>query len=255
MRVAPPALGLLAVLLSTVVAARCAEAKAPFPRPETLVGVGPAYPKMGRALSFREALSPAEFRDIETRSITLERVVAWDMGHRNVTGGASSERVFTAFWWGDPLATLEVAPFLGRSFAVEETAQAARVAVISHRLWQRQFAGDPAVIGKTIGVAAGGAAQESFVVVGVLAPEVLVYGTDLWLTMWAPQEHFQRGTRQIQVLARLRPGLSIEQANAELSQLAGSIESEHVAEHPEYQGWRLEARPLHLVEKESARGR
>ena len=248
---------LLATIVCFALALRLAGADggAPFPRPETLVGVGPVYPQLSQPLRFWEALSPAEYLDIRERSASLERVVAWDMGHRRVTGGQSPERVFAAFWWGDPLATLEVEPVAGRSFTVEETTQGARVAMISDRLWRRQFGADAAVVGKTIGVGAVGAPEERFVVVGVMPPGALIYDTDLWLPMWARPEQFQRATRQIQVLARLRPGSSVEQVNAELLHLAKSIADEHLAENPEYAGWRLEARTWETIEREFSRGR
>ena len=56
----------------------------PFPDPKSLVGVGPAFPRLGQELSYFEALSPAEYEDIRTQSRSLEGVVAWDMGNRQL---------------------------------------------------------------------------------------------------------------------------------------------------------------------------
>ena len=58
----------------------------PFPEPDRIVGVGTAYPKLNRGLGFFENLSPLEYVDIREQSRTLEEVVAWDMGNRQIAG-------------------------------------------------------------------------------------------------------------------------------------------------------------------------
>ena len=210
----------------------------PYPEPKRLVGLGPEYPKLGRALSFIEVISPAEYLDVQAQSKTLERLVAWDLGNRQIAGESDApERVFTAFWYGDAFPTLGVTPALGRGFSAEELARSERVAVISHRLWLRRFGGDPAVVGRAVGVNG-----DPYTVVGVMPPRTLVLGTDLWLPMWAPAEKLAREQRAFQVLGRLRPGVTLAQANTELATIARRIELAHGAEFKEYAGWRLVGR-------------
>lgn len=124
----------------------------PFDLPEQdrLVGVGTVFPKKNQELGFWEVLSPLEYTDVRTQSKTLQKVVCWDMGHRQVSGSEAPENVFSAFWWGNAFDTLEVRPAVGRGFTDEETLQGAEVAIISHRFWQRRFGGDPDMIGKVI---------------------------------------------------------------------------------------------------------
>jgi predicted permease len=220
----------------------------PFPRPDRLVGVGPEYPKLGRPLEFWEVLSPAEIGDVRDQSRTLERVVAWDMGNRQMTGGDEPENVFSAFWWGDPLATLEVSATVGRSFTAEETARGEKLAMISHRLWQRMFGGDPAVVGKAVEVNG-----DPHTLVGVMPPGTLVFGTDLWLPMPVGPEVFPRARRQFQLLARVREGHDLADVNAELETIARRVESSYAAEHEEYAGWRLEARTWNAINLRSFR--
>ncbi|HEU4752536.1 MAG TPA: permease prefix domain 1-containing protein, partial [Armatimonadota bacterium] len=114
----------------------------PYPEPDRLVGIGPAFPRLGQPVSYWEVLSPAEYEDIRDGTRTLEREVAWDMGNRQVTIGDATENVFTALWWGDAFATLGVQPALGRGFLPEEIEQGERVAVVSNRLWKSRFGAD-----------------------------------------------------------------------------------------------------------------
>lgn len=69
----------------------------PFPEPERIVGVGTAYPRLGTELRFIEHMSPAEFEDIRDNASTLEAVVAWDMGNRQIDTDGPPENVFSAF--------------------------------------------------------------------------------------------------------------------------------------------------------------
>ena len=206
----------------------------PFPDPARLVGVGPSFPKLGAEVSYVEVLSPAEYEDIRSESKTLERVVAWDMGNRTLTDGDTPERLFSAFWWGNAFPTLGVSPAAGRGFLPEEIARGDRVAIISHRLWLRRFAGDPSVVGRPIGING-----EPYTLVGVMPPRTLIYGTDLWMPMSAGPEVFPRGARQFQLLGRLAPGATLESANAELELIARRVEQRYASEFPEYAGWRL----------------
>jgi putative ABC transport system permease protein len=206
----------------------------PFPEPSRLVGVGPVFPRLNQELSFWESLSPAEYEDIATGSRTLERVVAWDMGNRELSGEGPPERVMTAFWWGDALETLDVRAAAGRGFLPEETTTGARVAILSHRVWQRMFGGDPGLVGRTVSV--NGDPHE---VVGIMPARTLIYGTDLWTPMPIGPSAYPRGRRQFQVLARIRPAAMMAQVEEDLQQIAGRVERDHVGEFEEYAGWRL----------------
>ena len=205
----------------------------PFPDQDRLVTVGSAHPKVGGELTYFEHLSPAEYLDIKTiRSV--ERVVAWDLGNRQVTVGETTENLFTGFWWGDAFGTIGLAPFLGRGFSPEEIDRGDRVAVVSHRVWQDRFGADSSLIGGKLLVNG-----EPYSVIGVMPVRALVYGTDLWIPFSAKPEVFPRDRRMLQILARLSPGASMASFGAELEGLARRTEAEYVAGMPEYLGWRL----------------
>jgi predicted permease len=208
----------------------------PFPEPERLVTVGTVIPKLRQELSFWENLSAAEYLDIARECKTLERVVAWDMGNRQVAHTGAPENLFSAFFWGDAFPTLGMAPVLGRGFTAEETRRGDKVAIVSHRYWATRLRGDPGAVSGRILVNG-----EPYTLVGVMPEKALVYATDLWLPMPVRPEVFPRPRRQFQVLARLAPGRTLDDANAELGLLAARLAVAHGAEVPEYDGIRFVA--------------
>jgi hypothetical protein len=126
----------------------------PFNYPDAgrLVSIGGAFPTLGGERNFVEQYSPPEVMDLATIPV-IEKLGAFDLGNRVLAYGESADRVFTAFVMRDPLPALGQPLVLGRTFRPEELAPGgAKVALISHRVWQRVFGGDPNVIGKSIRV-------------------------------------------------------------------------------------------------------
>ncbi len=211
-----------------------------FPDPDRLVLLGATYPKLGDERNFIETFAPGDYTNVGQQSRTLEHVFAFDLGNRNLSGGDRPERVFTAFVWGDPIAATSTRPWLGRGFTREEWLGAAEpVAVLSHRIWSTRFGADSSLVGRTIEV--DGAAVT---VVGVMPPELLLIGTDLWLPMGEPPSSIPRSQRQWAIGARLAPGATLGQVNAELATIARRTEQAFAREREEYAGWRLEAAPM-----------
>lgn len=208
----------------------------PFPEPDRIVGVGTAYPRLGADLGFFENLSPAEFVDIRDNASSLEDVIAWDMGNRQIDSEGPPENVFTAFWWGDALTTLGMEAHLGRGFSADEVRTGAQVAMLSYDLWVRRFGADSSMVGAAIGVNGS-----PHTLVGIFPSGVDIYGTDLWTLMAVEPEAFARNRRQFQVMARVREGASLEQVNAELEGIAARVARDHGAEFEEYAGWAMRA--------------
>jgi len=210
----------------------------PFAEPDRLVGIGMAAPKLNRPLGFFEVFSGPEAEDLRRGATTLTHVAAFDLNNEPVLVGDSPERVFTAFVWDDLFATLGVTPELGRGFSAEELRTSAPVAVVSDAFWRSQLSSAPDVIGRSIRV--GGAPRA---IVGVMPARTRVYDTDLWLPMPQAAGSMPRNRRQLNVLARLAPGATVEDASAELSRLASAIDATHRPAYPEYEGMTLAARP------------
>jgi putative ABC transport system permease protein len=210
----------------------------PFPYPEQnrLVGLGVAFPRLGGEQQFIEAISAPEYGDVQEQSATLDRFLAFDLGNRDLGGVDEPQRLFTGFFWGDAFQTLGMRPALGRGFLAEEIEQGQPVAVISHRVWQSRFGGDSSVVGRSITVNG-----QPMTLVGVMPPRLLLLDTDLWLPMWVSPDVLPRNRRQFNVLARIRPGYSLEQVNSELSAISRRVEQAYVGEYPEYEGWQVSA--------------
>jgi putative ABC transport system permease protein len=209
-----------------------------YPEPDRLVSVGVTFPKLSSETTYVEALSPAEYLDIRTTK-SLAHVGSFDLGNRNISGGDLPERVFTALLLDDLFPVVGMKPALGRGFTREELGpNGPPVAIISHRLWQSRFGGDPAILTRAIRVSG-----RTVSVVGVMPPGLVIIGTDLWLPWGGDPQQVPRNVRQFNVLARLAPGSSLAQANAELESIARRVEQSEKARFVEYENWRLTATP------------
>ena len=210
----------------------------PYPDPDRVVAVGVTFPRVSSDTTYVETISPAEYADIRT-SGSFAHVAAFDLGNRNLSGGDVPERLFTAFLLDDLFPVVGMAPALGRGFTREELApQGPAVAIISHRVWQSRFGGDPGVIGRSIRISG-----RASTIVGVMPPGLLVIGTDLWIPWGADTAQMPRTARQFTVIGRLAPDATLATANVELAALASQVDQAHRATHKEYEGWRLTATP------------
>jgi putative ABC transport system permease protein len=210
----------------------------PYPQPDRLVAVGVTFPKLSSETSYVEVLSPAEYLDIrKTRSFAT--TASFDLGNRNISGGDVPERVFTALLLDDLFPVMGMAPALGRGFTAEELGpNGPPVAIISHRLWQTRFGGDPGILHRAIRIS--GRASS---IVGVMPQGLLLIGTDLWVPWGGDPAAMPRNVRQFNVLARLAPEASLAQANAELAAIARQVEQSERPKFAEYENWQLTATP------------
>jgi putative ABC transport system permease protein len=156
----------------------------------------------------------------------------------NLSGGDRPERINgeRASW--NYFQVLGVQPILGRTFRAEEERDGEhRVALLSNGLWRRRFGADPSVIGQSLLLDG-----ESYAIVGVLPPRFQFYEsrTEIWTPIPITGEE-ARGSHFLQPVARLRPGATREQANAEVAAIADRL----ALEYPESNdGWGAGARDL-----------
>src|SRR5262245_4428574 len=176
----------------------------------------------------------ASFLDLWRQSAALEQIAASRFGTANLTDGAEPERINSLLVSAEYFSTLGVAPALGRAFLPEEDAPGRNnVVILSHGLWQRRYGADPNLVGKTIKV--GGA---SVTVAGVMPrgyrsgyPFAGEY--DLWAPLTATGGlRNNRRSHLLGVIARLRSGSTIEQAQAELGAAARRIEEQNPGVDP-----------------------
>ena len=167
---------------------------------------------------FIEAISTPRISRHQVGAQRFGSIAAFDLGNRNISGGDRPERVFTALALTDLFGPFGLRPALGRGFTAEELAAGAGAAVISHRLWQGRFGGEPDIVGSAVKV--NGAPTT---VVGVMPPELLILGADLWLP-WRDRSDASAAQHAAVHVDRAasRPARSLEQANVELATIAAA---------------------------------
>jgi putative ABC transport system permease protein len=188
----------------------------PYKDSDRLVIVWEKPPK-GR----QNTVSAANFLDWRDQNRIFEHLVAVSMGGANISGKDIPERVDTMRTSWDFFELLDVRPSLGRSFgASDDKPGAPRVAVISYQLWRRKFAGDPGVVGRPITV--DGA---PCTIVGVLPQKFRFFlGPEMWMPLALDRAKVTRDFHYLIPIARLKPGVSLVQARAEMDGIAGNIE-------------------------------
>ncbi len=171
------------------------------------------------------------FVDIRDQSETLEGAAAYSQSTAFLTAGDEPERVRGALATADLFPLLGVQPVHGRVFTREDDQRGARrVVVLGHGLWQRRFGGDASIIGQEIPL--GGTRATPTLVVGVM-PEGFKYPVesetvDFWMPL-APvlSENESRGSVWMEVVAKRKEGVSLEQVQAELSTISKRLQAQY----------------------------
>ena len=205
----------------------------PYPDPDRLVWV---YGNI-RNGSSRASVSPPDFLDYRAQNKTFEQFAASGTLplHRNLTGNGEPERLTVSGVTGNYFQTFGVVPALGRGFSLEnEKTGQDQVTVLSHALWQKRFAGDPNIINKTI-ILDGKACE----VIGVMPAGLrLPQAADLWvpLTFDVDPDMKQRKAHFLRPIGRLKPGVSLAQAQADTDLIAAQLEKQFPDSNT---GWNL----------------
>ena len=172
--------------------------------------------------------SPANFIDWRDQNTVFEGMSAMAQKHFNLTGMGEPERFDGRRVSANLFDLLGVEPVLGRTFRPEEDQPGSRVVILSHGVWQRRFGADPGVIGRAITLNG-----ESFTVVGVMPRSVTLPSMDGWTDqLWVPiaftsEEATQRGNHYLEVIARIKPGTSQKQAQAEMDTIGARLAQQY----------------------------
>jgi putative ABC transport system permease protein len=208
----------------------------PYRAPERLVHLFEATPQ--KAYAQREFSYP-DYQDYQ-RSQAFEGLAAYSGGGGILTGRGEPQRIFAPAASANFFSVLGVEPLLGRTFREgEDKPGAERVTVLTYGMWRRMFGGDPGVIGQTLTVS-----NNQYTVVGVLPPnfQFALRQADLWLPYQpTPNQLSRRFMHGTNLIGRLRPGASLEQAHTETSAITQRIAEEHKESHA---GTRLLLTPL-----------
>ncbi|HKQ04017.1 MAG TPA: ABC transporter permease [Blastocatellia bacterium] len=196
----------------------------PFNEPDRVVWMwGAVRDRVSRA-----SVSPLDFLDYRARNQSFDEFAASISIpiSFNLTGSGEPERLSGAVVTTNYFAALGVNPMLGRAFiSEEEQAGHDRVIILSHGLWQRRFGADPAIIDRTLTLDG-----QSLTVIGVMPPKIrFPYDADLWRPMSfdAAPEMKQRRAHFLRPLGRLKAGVTVQQAQAEIDTIAGQLEAQY----------------------------
>jgi putative ABC transport system permease protein len=180
----------------------------------------------------REGPSGPNFLDWQEQSQSFDEMALLEVGTGTLTGEGEPEQVSGLRVTTNFLTMLGARTVLGRTFTAAEGAGQARfpVAVLTNGFWMRRFASDPRVIGKAFYMN-----SEPYTVIGVLAPDFWQsLPTDLYVPWPVAQLRAKgRGDHDFGVIARLKPGVTLAQAQVELSTIARRID----AQTPRLAGW------------------
>jgi len=214
----------------------------PYKEPDRLVQVFQRF--YARPAMDRMPVAPANFIDWQSQSKSFESLAAFRLTNLNLSGGPPPERIRVAQTSANAFAALGVEPILGRVFQTgDDSASSEPVVVLSYSLWQRRFGGDQEIIGKTIK-----ANNKQYTVIGVMPPGFrFPIG---WLTndveIWAPLvfgagEKNDRAAITLDVVARLKPGVKVEESQADLDVLMRQLARGYPQTN---QGWGANLMPL-----------
>jgi len=185
----------------------------PFPHADQLQMIWETDASLGLT---RGAVAPAQFLDWQRQSRTFDKMSVERTWFYTLTGRAEPEQV-----WGMATSTnffqlLAIKPMAGRDFlAEEETPGRNQVVILSYGIWQRRFAGDPAILGQSIQID-----EKPYIVVGILPRGFSLFGTSRQFDVWTPfafdPAHMNRDDHSVLVFGRLKPEATQEQAQAEM---------------------------------------
>lgn len=211
----------------------------PYPEPDQLVW-GWGFVRNGPS---RASVSPLDYLDYRSQNKTFENLAATYVitVPVNITGNGDPERLTASRVTGNYFDTFKITPVLGRSFTLdnEKTGQD-QVAILSYELWQRRFGGDPGIVGKT--VVLNSKATE---IIGVMGKDVsLPQVAELWYPINFdddPQDMKQRMAHFLRPVGRVKAGLTVTQAQADLDVIAAQLEKQYPDTNT---GWTMRLVPL-----------
>ena len=200
----------------------------PYPQPERLADIWLHSPGIG---IFMDWPSPGQYIDIRNENHSFEEMAIARLGNFILTGRERPELVDGMRTSSSLLNMLGAKPLMGRLLLPEEDKPGkSPVAVLSYRLWSRAFNSDKGILGKSITL--GG---NPYVVVGVLRPEFVVSSeampaegpmekADVFVPLpFGPDAVNRRGDENYNILVRLKPGVSVQQAQADIDVIASRI--------------------------------
>ncbi len=213
-----------------------------FPEPERLVKLWQTQASRGYS---RLEPSPPNYLDWKRLATSFERVEAYSGTAATLIGSGAPERISGQRVTGGAFSELGRPAALGRTLVESDITSDQSPIVISDRLWRARFAADPNVLGRTLALD-----DATSVIVGVMPPDFIFPDreTDYWRPFrFSPESgDGDRNNNYLAVIARLRPGVSFEQAQTEMQLIAGQLQQQYPKELADHSAnafrWRDEVR-------------
>jgi putative ABC transport system permease protein len=181
-----------------------------------------------------------EFEELRAQSQIFEDVAFIGGSGCTILADNAPEMLGCTHVTANAIPMTGIRPLIGRTILPEEdTPGGAKVAVLSYGLWERGFRGDPHVLGTQVKIDG-----ESHTVVGVMPPRYDLWGGDLWVP-YQLHSDIVSDDRRARAVALIRKGITEQQANARLQEVAQRMARDHAATNPEYQGMTLKVWNVH----------
>jgi len=216
----------------------------PYPNGQQLIFIRQQETKLGNSdMSF----SVKEIEDYRAQNRTLSGLVEYHAMSFTLFGHGDPERVRTGVVSANYFELFGVQPLLGRTFLPDDDKQGAPpVLLLSYEYWKNNFGSDPEIVGKTFEMN-----DKVHTVVGVLPPvpqypnENDVYMATSACPFRSNKMHLEdRDMRMMEVFARLKPGVTVAQANADVSTIAAGLKAAYPKSYPDNVGFTSSATPL-----------
>ncbi len=204
----------------------------PYHEPNRLVTIWEESPQRGM---YEMPVSFANLRDWVDQNHTFEQISAYTFTDLNLTGAGEPARLGAVRSSANLFSLVGAAPLLGRAFLPEEDKEGAnRVVILGHSLWQSRFGSDSAIVGRSLTLN-----NQSYTVVGVMSSsfqfpvgfgylgKVLNDPIDLYVPLAATSAELRRGNYSFFAIGRLKPGITIDQARAEMTTIEGRLEQQY----------------------------
>jgi len=203
----------------------------PYAEPDRLVRLFTAFRGSGQE---RYAMSQPEFMDYKGLTRVFSNAAAFAGSALTLTGTGDPERVRGLTATRDLLPVLGVVPLRGRNFQGDEgRAGLEPVVLVSHEFWQNRFGGDPALLDRVITL--NGIGRR---VIGILPPGVAISDAEAIIPLFInPDSLAGRGNNYLRGVARLRPGVTVEQAQRELNALTRRLAAQYPNAYPVSMGY------------------
>src|SRR5438477_11166942 len=210
------------------------------PQPDQLMRLYETTPGTAPG-SDRNSYSTLDYVDVAKENGAFESTAAYQSTRLSMTVASGPEQLPAAKVTGSFFATLKVHPVLGRGFAAEtDHTGAPHEVVLTDRLWRREFAGDPRILGQTTTLNG-----RTYTIVGVLPAgfrfPLLRNAEALIPFEWDEKDLKNRGMHSMGAFARMRPGVSVRSAQADLAVIGPRIAARAL---PDHTGWSQRAVPL-----------